>query len=409
VRKPCSEKTVAANVLKHGCGGLNIDASRIGTDLIETGRAGRNSTAGGNYEAGMKPDQGGVVQGRFPANLLLSHTLFCEDTCTEDCPVRLLDEQSGNVRSAGAKSRTEQTSSNTHLKFMGKAIGIPGVNNYADSGGASRFFKCFSDNVEHAIESGCKTTPANNADQTLETTQAIEQIVSILFAPRNATLSFDLENPSHHAPTAENPVRNTETKLAQELVKTFSKKDRRLLHGLVSTLERKKQIQPLCLAITVALLENTGITLTIPNLKMLSGFASLVIENIITWVSEDQRLGSVPTRFRYIAKASKRERNAGLEGMPKVPTGSFDGNVDLDNARKIGAKPNQPNQNHHPTVKPQKLMQYLINLITPPNGIVLDPFMGSGSTGVAAKALGFGFIGIEREPEYFEIAEKRIG
>ena len=53
-------------------------------------------------------------------------------------------------------------------------------------------------------------------------------------------------------------------------------------------------------------------------------------------------------------------------------------------------------------------MEYLIKLITPPNGVVLDCFMGSGSTGVSAKRAGFQFIGIEKEPEYFEIAEKRL-
>lgn len=64
--------------------------------------------------------------------------------------------------------------------------------------------------------------------------------------------------------------------------------------------------------------------------------------------------------------------------------------------------------NHHPTVKPIKLMSYLIKLITPPNGTVLDPFMGSGSTGIAAKQNNFKFVGIEKEKEYFEIAKKRI-
>ncbi|NBU72023.1 MAG: site-specific DNA-methyltransferase [Bacteroidetes bacterium] len=62
----------------------------------------------------------------------------------------------------------------------------------------------------------------------------------------------------------------------------------------------------------------------------------------------------------------------------------------------------------HPTVKAQKLMRYLCRLITPPGGIVLDPFMGSGSTGMAAKSEGFEFIGIEKEDEYFSISEKRI-
>lgn len=81
------------------------------------------------------------------------------------------------------------------------------------------------------------------------------------------------------------------------------------------------------------------------------------------------------SRFFYVAKASKSDRGEG---------------------------------NTHPTVKPIKLMEYLIKLITPPNGIVLDPFMGSGSTGVAAKRLGFGFVGVELSPEYFEIAKQRI-
>ena len=89
--------------------------------------------------------------------------------------------------------------------------------------------------------------------------------------------------------------------------------------------------------------------------------------------------GGGASRFFYCPKTSKSERNAGLDS-----------------------------QNHHPTVKPVKLMEYLIKLITPPGGVVLDPFMGSGSTGIAARHLGFRFIGIEMEKEYCEIAEKRI-
>ena len=64
--------------------------------------------------------------------------------------------------------------------------------------------------------------------------------------------------------------------------------------------------------------------------------------------------------------------------------------------------------NFHSTVKPIKLMEYLITLITPPNGIVLDPFMGSGTTGVAAVNLNVRFVGCEMSDEYFEIAKKRI-
>lgn len=116
------------------------------------------------------------------------------------------------------------------------------------------------------------------------------------------------------------------------------------------------------------------------------------------------------SRFFYVAKASKRERNAGLEVMPKVSSGHLasetggGGGWSADSDKN----PNLPRENFHPTVKPIKLMEYLITLVTPPNGSVLDPFMGSGSTGVAAKNLGREFIGIELSPEYFAIAQKRI-
>ena len=65
-------------------------------------------------------------------------------------------------------------------------------------------------------------------------------------------------------------------------------------------------------------------------------------------------------------------------------------------------------KNIHPTVKPVNLMKYLCRLVTPPNGVVLDPFMGSGTTGIAANVEGFNFIGIEREEEYIGIARHRI-
>lgn len=110
------------------------------------------------------------------------------------------------------------------------------------------------------------------------------------------------------------------------------------------------------------------------------------------------------SRFFYVAKASKSERNAGLEGMPKIKS-----QVDLPQAGiKEGNSRGHFTQNFHPTVKPIKLMQYLIKLVTPPNGTVLDPFMGSGSTGVAAKLLNRNFVGIERDESYFNIATKRI-
>lgn len=114
------------------------------------------------------------------------------------------------------------------------------------------------------------------------------------------------------------------------------------------------------------------------------------------------------SRFFYVAKASRRERNAGLEGMPERVSGGMAGTADLTLRTGSGNVRNNLAQNHHPTVKPIALMRYLIQMVTPPGGVLLDPFMGSGSTLVAAAQLGFQAIGIELSEEYAEIAARRV-
>ena len=101
-------------------------------------------------------------------------------------------------------------------------------------------------------------------------------------------------------------------------------------------------------------------------------------------VKKDPGYGDVggASRFFYCAKASKKEKNLGCENLPKGNT--------------------------HVTVKPLSLMRYLVKLVTPPNGTVLDPFMGSGTTGIACELEGFKFIGVEKEKGYYEIAKNRI-
>jgi DNA modification methylase len=115
------------------------------------------------------------------------------------------------------------------------------------------------------------------------------------------------------------------------------------------------------------------------------------------------------SRFFYVAKASRAERNAGLDGFEerarykKGGVGGTGGWRDVEKAQNA-----PPDRNHHPTVKPIDLMRWLVRLVTPPNGTILDPFTGSGTTGIAATLEGFDFIGIEREAEYAEIARARI-
>lgn len=119
----------------------------------------------------------------------------------------------------------------------------------------------------------------------------------------------------------------------------------------------------------------------------------------------DSNAGSVVSRFFYCPKVDKKERDAGLEHFSAqfAPTmGAGIGNVEHTPATAALKK------NTHPTVKPIALMEWLISLVTPENGVVLDLYMGSGTTGIAALRLGHTFIGIEREPEYMQIARARI-
>jgi hypothetical protein len=116
-------------------------------------------------------------------------------------------------------------------------------------------------------------------------------------------------------------------------------------------------------------------------------------------------------RFFYCAKASKADRDEGLEGMPVRSEAWFqtgNGASGKPSSIEVSKGPRAPRANNHPTVKPTDLMRYLCRLVTPPGGTVLDPFAGSGSTGKAAALEGFRFIGIEREAEYVEIARARI-
>lgn len=113
-------------------------------------------------------------------------------------------------------------------------------------------------------------------------------------------------------------------------------------------------------------------------------------------------------RFFYCAKASQKDRDEGLESFEKkasymVQAGSKTSGL---NGKSFDRKTHQ--RNNHPSVKPTPLMQYLCRLVTPPGGTVLDPFMGSGSTGKAALLEGFNFVGMEMDPGYVKIAQARL-
>lgn len=113
-------------------------------------------------------------------------------------------------------------------------------------------------------------------------------------------------------------------------------------------------------------------------------------------------------RFFYCAKASKTDRDDGVRTPPKSFVQFQTANGTSGKASSISEGRNTEYRNTHPTVKPTDLMRYLCRLVTPPGGTVLDPFMGSGSTGRGAVLEGFDFIGIEMDSAYLDIADARI-
>jgi site-specific DNA-methyltransferase (adenine-specific) len=127
-------------------------------------------------------------------------------------------------------------------------------------------------------------------------------------------------------------------------------------------------------------------------------------------VDLDARAAGV-SRFFYVAKPSRRERDHGLDAFPARTGGEAtdreDGTAGLSSPR-AGAGRTGGSRNYHPTVKPVALMRELCRLVTPPRGIVLDPFVGSGSTGMAARLEGFRFVGVDQSAEYLALAQARI-
>lgn len=156
--------------------------------------------------------------------------------------------------------------------------------------------------------------------------------------------------------------------------------------------------------VTALFPEQTSGAMTKPYEYTNTGF-SLGAPAGATRANHEANSGSA-ARFFYCAKADRQDRNDGLRGRAKKPLNWSSGTQSPGTFQAPGT--DRSSENHHPTVKPTDLMRYLCRLVTPKGGTVLDPFMGSGSTLKAAELEGFSAIGIEIDPEYCEIARRRI-
>lgn len=343
-RKPIEKGlTVAENVLKWGCGGLNIDGTRIAHN--EECKPMKSQVVDGEMTSQKTFGNGGRSKdtlelkpnGRWPANVL-----FDEEAAA------MLDEQSGPCKTGGKNINTDCGDS-----MFGKRK-VQGVMNTDNGTGASRFFYVAKASKrerglgldKHAmfkVETGqCK-------DVNTAAAQLLQKVMS------------------------GSMVKWLTAECGERITVIFPQECKSIIEMEISRIIESK---------TLSLLTH-----------------SLTSESTPDALMDISHAESVASLRQFLLNTTGGETALAL-GAAHAASATLQ--------RISGSAELKPFSNFHSTVKPIRLMEYLIKLVTPPNGQVLDPFMGSGSTGCAAVKLGFNFIGIEREQEYVEIAKRRI-
>lgn len=375
VRKPCSEKTVAANVQRWGTGAINVDGCRVGTSKEgDPNRFIGSSKSRSTYaqDKWTKEHYKGLPinpnQGRFPANLVLSHTPYCTDgQCDIECAIAEMDRQSGLSHARGGNPK--QKSTKTTNVALAPGGGPQVVRN--DFGGASRFFYCAKPSKRER-NAGCEG---------LDGTEAIQ----VSLGPwESADLKAQLLVDTASSPPRVIGVSGTMSSSVTEWNMTLFGSDTSAQSHRSTRSTTKTKLSSTIRSKTLSWLArlNTSASIQDANLLTVSGGSLAELARC-----SDTFANTTNVQTDYVSNAN----HALLAGQFEI--------------RSVGAS---PSSNTHPTIKPIKLMRYLIRMITPPGGQVLDPFTGSGTTGVAALEEGMRFVGIEREAEYVQIAEKRI-
>jgi hypothetical protein len=406
LRKPL-EGTVASCALKWGTGSLNIDATRVGPPTDTTRNNGPTMGYGGcteNYSGGV------TNQGRWPANVILQHRANCvqEGTrkvkaagwkdkdiapptptgstnnfgadgmtgrhygengaetmanwhCGEGCPVADLDLQSGlsKAGTAGMQSRGWGLAGHTIRKYEAHAPA-----SFNDFGGASRFF--------HQV-------------------QSYEQLVDYLVAMAST--------PDHHADYAE------------DIIHYVCGQEPNGVTGLVFRGPIPEHNPHLLAGLLEALKPGGHVFYIAPDDCPTGHKGAIALEDAgfevrdcILWVRE-------AGRYHYVSKANRKEREAGCEHLPgksgAEAVARKEGSAAMDCPRTGAGRTAKHVKNYHPTVKCIAIMERLLQDV-PSDAVVLDPFMGSGTTAIACTRSGHSFVGVEREANYFAIADARV-
>jgi hypothetical protein len=360
-RKPF-KGTVAANVLAHGTGGLNVDECRVEAgdlnalqknwDRVQSGSQGIASTG---LKAIDLSDR--APSGRWPANLIHDGS----DEVTELFP------QTGISR--GGNSQQINAGTGRYNWNTGTDKAVPdGVDpGYGDSGSAARFFYCAK-------------TSKRERNAGLDMLQCISIQIQDQWGSEvhKVRLQVDMAQSRPRVTGGSDTTADTEWST--------------VLFGNSTT----GPFPMGCKCITRMATSSTTLLETLNYSARLSTSENIADVNC-AMESSTSHVANVESASRWKLSFTS-EREACLPGVGLVASQTQW--TISDEGERLG--------NFHPTCKPITLMRYLCRLVTPPSGTVLDPFMGSGSTGIAASQEGFNFIGIELDPDYFAIAEQRI-
>lgn len=374
-RKPL-EGTVAANVLKYGTGGLNIEACRIGSDVLAAQVAGQAQIGTFEREAMVTPER----IGRWPANVVFSHLSACtDDGCAMGCPARILDSQSGVSKSRPGKPRSGVSGDGWSMKATGAE--------YSDAGGASRYFYCPKPSRSE------KEAGLRDEEIELEVTWENEALrVRLLVA-------WDTSLPKVISASTTLPNDATEWNtwlFGSDTMALFQAASKSIIETKTSKTTESRIWNYLTRSRTsdstaVASCEATDGGSLAVNAAQSSESISFTSAKTVSL----PHARTVPSGARWTISANA------VFTPEKVNDGR---NTPIDNPYQRGET---DRLNSHMTVKPVELIRYFARLITPPGGILLDPFFGSGSHGVAAIEEGFSVIGIEQKASFCHIAHKR--
>lgn len=365
--------TVEVNVLKHGTGALNIDASRIAgvprTTHIDGNIRGTEAFGGGQPVGVLTPG----ATGRWPANVLLDESAAAE-----------LDEQGGTLTSGALKPYKENHVNASSFQFSREK----NYTSKASEGGASRFFKVVTCNESaNGVESVSKGGHPHEGGSAQ--------------GPAKPEPLSGLKTPSVSMPGTLIGSKQTSGNATQTIP---SSESACLLESQHERLSPKA-----CHACGAEQNAPTDTTKTMTSPSR----SSASVEGATSGsTSQNSEPGdpAYQSAFRYVAKPSRSERDAGCASLPARTGGEAtdraNDSAGVENPR-AGAN-RGGGRNVHPTVKPIALMRYLCKLITPANGVVLDPFVGSGTTGMAALLEGFRFLGVEKTAEYIPLIKARL-